>query len=45
MLWEPIEDLQSDWKNLASSELPPLVTVFLLATKHFCPQFASQINQ
>lgn len=28
MLWEPIEDLQSDWKNLASSELPPLVTVW-----------------
>lgn len=28
MLWEPIEDLHSDWKNLASSELPPLVTVW-----------------
>ncbi|KKD35214.1 filamentation induced by cAMP protein fic [Limnoraphis robusta CS-951] len=28
MLWQPIEDLPSTWKNLASSELPPLVTVW-----------------
>ncbi|MGC1393711.1 MAG: Fic family protein [Coleofasciculaceae cyanobacterium] len=28
MLWQPIEDLPSDWKDLASSELPPLVTVW-----------------
>ncbi|KAM3100031.1 Fic family protein [Phormidesmis sp. 146-35] len=28
MLWQPIEDLPSDWQNLASSELPPLVTVW-----------------
>jgi len=28
MLWQPIEDLPSDWQKLASSELPPLVTVW-----------------
>jgi Fic family protein len=28
MLWQPIEDLSSNWQNLASSELPPLVTVW-----------------
>ena len=28
MLWQPIEDLPPDWQNLASSELPPLVTVW-----------------
>lgn len=28
MLWQSIENLPSDWKNLASSELPPLVTVW-----------------
>ena len=28
MLWQPIEDLPLDWQNLASSELPPLVTVW-----------------
>ncbi|WP_413163084.1 Fic family protein [Capilliphycus salinus ALCB114379] len=28
MLWQQIEDLPSTWKNLASSELPPLVTVW-----------------
>jgi Fic family protein len=28
MLWQPIEDLPLDWRNLASSELPPLVTVW-----------------
>ena len=28
MLWQPIEDLPLDWKGLASSELPPLVTVW-----------------
>lgn len=28
MLWRPIEDLPSNWQSLASSELPPLVTVW-----------------
>jgi Fic family protein len=28
MLWQPIEDLPSNWQSLASSELPPLVTVW-----------------
>lgn len=28
MLWKPIEDLPSDWQDLAISELPPLVTVW-----------------
>lgn len=28
MLWQLIEDLPLDWQNLASSELPPLVTVW-----------------
>ncbi len=28
MSWQPIEDLPSNWQNLASSELPPLVTVW-----------------
>jgi hypothetical protein len=28
MLWQPIEDLPSNWQDLASSELPPLVTVY-----------------
>lgn len=28
MLWRPIEDLPVEWKNLISSELPPLVTVW-----------------
>ncbi|APB34343.1 filamentation induced by cAMP protein Fic [Gloeomargarita lithophora Alchichica-D10] len=28
MLWQPIEDLPRDWQSLASSELPPLVTVW-----------------
>jgi Fic family protein len=28
MQWQPIENLPSNWKNLASSELPPLVTVW-----------------
>jgi Fic family protein len=28
MLWQPIEDLPLEWRNLASSELPPLVTVW-----------------
>jgi Fic family protein len=28
MLWQPIEDLPSNWRDLASSELPPLVTVW-----------------
>ena len=28
MLWQPIEDLPLDWQKLASSELPPLVTVW-----------------
>lgn len=28
MLWQPIEDLPSNWQDLASSEWPPLVTVW-----------------
>jgi len=28
MSWQPIEDLSLDWQDLASSELPPLVTVW-----------------
>ncbi len=28
MDWQPIEDLPLDWQQLASSELPPLVTVW-----------------
>ncbi|MEQ8465152.1 MAG: Fic family protein [Coleofasciculus sp. E1-EBD-02] len=28
MEWQPIEDLPSNWQNLASAELPPLVTVW-----------------
>jgi Fic family protein len=28
MLWQPIEDLPLKWQDLASSELPPLVTVW-----------------
>ena len=28
MLWKPIEDLVSNWQDLASAELPPLVTVW-----------------
>jgi Fic family protein len=28
MLWQPIKDLPSNWRDLASSELPPLVTVW-----------------
>lgn len=28
MLWQPIEDLPLTWQSLASSELPPLVTVW-----------------
>lgn len=28
MQWEPITDLPQDWKKIASSELPPLVTVW-----------------
>lgn len=28
MLWQPIEDLPLNWQNLASAELPPLVTVW-----------------
>ena len=28
MFWKPIEDLSSNWQDLASSELPPLVTVW-----------------
>jgi Fic family protein len=28
MLWQPIEDLPPNWQKLASSELPPLVTVW-----------------
>ncbi|MGC1305946.1 MAG: Fic family protein [Phormidesmis sp.] len=28
MLWQPIEDLPLNWRDLASSELPPLVTVW-----------------
>lgn len=28
MNWEPISDLPSDWQNLMSQELPPLVTVW-----------------
>jgi len=28
MEWQPIDDLPSNWKNLISSELPPLVTVW-----------------
>ncbi len=28
MLWQPTQDLPSDWRNLVSSELPPLVTVW-----------------
>ena len=28
MHWEPITDLPQDWKKIASSELPPLVTVW-----------------
>jgi len=28
MLWKPIEDLSSNWQDLASVELPPLVTVW-----------------
>ncbi|WP_414563133.1 MULTISPECIES: Fic family protein [unclassified Anabaena] len=28
MQWQPIEDLPLNWKNLASVELPPLVTVW-----------------
>ncbi|MEA5535598.1 Fic family protein [Crocosphaera sp. XPORK-15E] len=28
MLWQPLEDLPSNWQDLASSELPPLVTVW-----------------
>ena len=28
MLWQPIEDLPSNWQDLASAELPPLVTVW-----------------
>ncbi|MGK7904800.1 MAG: hypothetical protein AB4352_26005 [Hormoscilla sp.] len=27
-MWQPIADLPWDWQNLASSELPPLVTVW-----------------
>jgi Fic family protein len=28
MAWQPIEDISSSWQSLASSELPPLVTVW-----------------
>jgi Fic family protein len=28
MLWQPVADLPSNWRDLASSELPPLVTVW-----------------
>lgn len=28
MRWQPIDNLPQDWQNLASSELPPLVTVW-----------------
>ncbi|BAI93843.1 hypothetical protein N39L_57740 [Limnospira platensis NIES-39] len=28
MLWKPIENLPCNWQDLASSELPPLVTVW-----------------
>jgi hypothetical protein len=28
MLWKPIEDLSSNWQDLAIVELPPLVTVW-----------------
>jgi hypothetical protein len=28
MLWQPIEDLPSNWQEFASTELPPLVTVW-----------------
>jgi Fic family protein len=28
MFWQPIEDLPFDWQDLASSEMPPLVTVW-----------------
>ncbi|TVP63715.1 MAG: Fic family protein [Nodularia sp. (in: Bacteria)] len=28
MQWQPIENLPSNWENLASAELPPLVTVW-----------------
>lgn len=28
MRWQPIQDLSSNWKDLASAELPPLVTVW-----------------
>jgi Fic family protein len=28
MFWKPIEDLGSNWQDLASAELPPLVTVW-----------------
>jgi hypothetical protein len=28
MQWQPIENLPSNWEDLASSELPPLVTVW-----------------
>lgn len=28
MVWQPIEDLPSNWQELASTELPPLVTVW-----------------
>jgi fido (protein-threonine AMPylation protein) len=28
MLWQPVEDLPLNWRDLASSELPPLVTVW-----------------
>ena len=27
-MWQPIEDLPTDWQTLASTELPPLVTVW-----------------
>ncbi|WP_254444838.1 hypothetical protein [Anabaena sp. UHCC 0187] len=28
MIWQAIEDILSNWQNLASSELRPLVTVW-----------------
>jgi len=34
MRWQPIEDLPPDWRKLASSELPPLVTVWNEQAEH-----------
>ena len=36
MQWQPIDDLPSNWKNLISSELPPLVTVWKEQEQRLC---------